>query len=541
MNPAPLSRRTRSAAAWLLLLGAALGVRLLAVVAPPEHLITLVPDDAFYYFETAQRLIDGEGSTFDGIDRADGFQPLWMGLLTLVAWLPPLTFVRTALVLGILLHLFAAMGLARFVAAVTERAFFGWLAAAAYLGNRWATFSSFNGLETALTSAIFCWLLVMCHRTVEDHRTQPDVGPAHGLSWRAAIPVGLLAGLLFLARTDQVFYGAAFLLFVWFASGLHRVTALRLGIATLAVSLPWFVWHWASFGHPLPSSGSAQPFIQRTLTVLAGGSVEARSWAEMRGFFTGRIIDFPGFDRRILIPLLVAGGTTIVITWRRVEPSIRRALFLLGGLLTAGLALGFVHSYVRWYPRTWYFDQYIPLVVAVLLISAHQAQDFLHRNVRPLAPLVPVAVALVVLATAAVAQVKVWSYLERGIYTGQRQALDAAQRLDELLPAGAAVGGWNSGILAFFSRRSVLNLDGAISATTLDYLHDRDLTSLLCERRVHALVDHGHELDRYRPFLPGLDSLTAGPPIRIGEGGGGWIIQPLGDSVGSGTCATAVD
>lgn len=538
-----------------MLFGVALAIRLSAIAVPTEHLVTQVPDDAFYYLETAQRIFAGQGSTFDGVDRADGYQPLWMGLLTLFAWLPPLTFARTALVLGIALHFLAVLGLARFVIDVTSRPWFGWLAAAAYLGNRWATFSSFNGLETALASAIFCWLLVYAFRAADGtaegmakdamprtgHRGLLVADPGGPPPWRTATPIGALAGLLFLARTDQVFYGAVFLLFVWIATGFHRVTAIRLGTATLAVSLPWFLWHWAAFGHPLPSSGSAQPFIQRTLTVLAGGSIEARSWAEMRGFFTGRIVDFPGFDRRILVPLLAAAVVVIALSLRKMEPTIRRALTLLAALVPAALVLGFVHSYVRWYPRTWYFDQYIPIVVAFLLIAAHLAERLAseRRLLRPLAPLVPMGTVVLVLGTAAIAQSRAWALIERGIYTGQRPTLEAAARLDAMLPRNAAVAGWNSGILAFFSERSVINLDGAISATTLDYLRDRDLTQLLCERRVHAIADHGNELRRNRPFLPGLASLIASEPIRLDENDRDWVIQPLGDSVRSGACSSA--
>lgn len=543
LNRPPLVSGRLLAAAWILLLGAALAVRIAAIVSPVEDLVTLVPDDAFYYFETAQRLWEGQGSTFDGVDRADGYQPLWMALLTPLAWLPALTFVRFGLALGVLLHLVAVVGLARFVTDVTGRPFLGWLAAVAYLGNRWATFSSFNGLETAVTSAIFCWTMVAVLRTAEAASGRESREQRNPLPWRPAALVGALAGLLFLARTDQVFYGAAFLLFVWASTGGHRTAAIRLGIATLAVSLPWFLWHWAAFGHPLPSSGSAQPLIQRTLTELAGRSVEDRSWSEMRGFFTGRIVDFPGFDRRLLVPLLLAAGMVTTVSLRHLEPAVRRALILLGILAAAALALGFVHSYLRWYPRTWYFDQYIPLVVSFLLVSVHLAQRLAVRwsRLKQLASAVLVSSALLVLTTAAVAQSRAWSAVEHGIYPGQRPALEAVQLLDATLPADAAVAGWNSGIVAFFSERSVVNLDGAISATTLEYLRDRDLTSLLCAREIHAIVDHGVEFSRYRAFLPALDELVAAPPVWLDEEKRGWLIQPLGESERNEVCRQVTD
>src|SRR5512139_420511 len=35
-------------------------------------------DDAYYYFKVAQNISEGHGSTFDGVNRANGYHPLWM-------------------------------------------------------------------------------------------------------------------------------------------------------------------------------------------------------------------------------------------------------------------------------------------------------------------------------------------------------------------------------------------------------------------------------------------------------------------------------
>src|SRR5215216_894901 len=35
-------------------------------------------DDAYYYFKVAQNISEGHGSTFDGINKTNGYHPLWM-------------------------------------------------------------------------------------------------------------------------------------------------------------------------------------------------------------------------------------------------------------------------------------------------------------------------------------------------------------------------------------------------------------------------------------------------------------------------------
>ncbi len=44
-------------------------------------LIQITADDAFYYLEIAQNVIQGKGSTFDGIHLTNGYQPLWLFVL----------------------------------------------------------------------------------------------------------------------------------------------------------------------------------------------------------------------------------------------------------------------------------------------------------------------------------------------------------------------------------------------------------------------------------------------------------------------------
>lgn len=41
-------------------------------------------DDAYYYFKVAQNISEGHGSTFDGINRTNGYHPLWMLVCILI-------------------------------------------------------------------------------------------------------------------------------------------------------------------------------------------------------------------------------------------------------------------------------------------------------------------------------------------------------------------------------------------------------------------------------------------------------------------------
>jgi hypothetical protein len=63
-------------------------------------------DDAYYYFKVAQNISEGHGSTFDGINRTNGYHPLWMLVL-----IPIFALARFDLVLPLRLLFLVLSGL----------------------------------------------------------------------------------------------------------------------------------------------------------------------------------------------------------------------------------------------------------------------------------------------------------------------------------------------------------------------------------------------------------------------------------------------
>ena len=52
--------------------------------------LTLTVDDSYYYLQIARHLAAGDGFTFDGLNPTNGFHPLWLLLLSLIAKAAPL-------------------------------------------------------------------------------------------------------------------------------------------------------------------------------------------------------------------------------------------------------------------------------------------------------------------------------------------------------------------------------------------------------------------------------------------------------------------
>lgn len=208
------------------------------LVADRAWFAGVLPDDAWYYLEIAQRAGRGQGLTFDGVSRTNGFHPLWQGLLV---GLDRMTgggeaLVRAALVLELLCFAAAALLVARLV----SRALGAWPARIVLLIA--ANVTAVDGMETGvvvLTLALLVWAWARLERT----RALGD-----------AALVGLAGSAVILARLDF-----AVLLWALPALVLWRVRAVKpVAVAAGALALPaggWFVWSLTSFGHLLPVSG----------------------------------------------------------------------------------------------------------------------------------------------------------------------------------------------------------------------------------------------------------------------------------------------
>ena len=132
-----------------------------------------------------------------------------------------------------------------------------YVAAALWFTAPLITRHSMNGLETglyhaALSLAMLVFLLRFC--------------TVNAPNWGSRLLLGLLLGLVFLARNDAVFFIAALLIahLVVPVPGRNESvasrfnTALVAGSVSVAVASPWLVNNYLSFGSIVPISGTAQ-------------------------------------------------------------------------------------------------------------------------------------------------------------------------------------------------------------------------------------------------------------------------------------------
>ncbi|GEM_PF-485217 len=448
------------------------------LLAPLDRLTTMtVVDDAFYYLQIARRFVAGEGFTFDGLHRTNGFQPLWQLLALPAALLPG----REAPLRGLLLE-------AALLYQLAGLTLFGWLRRAVSGPAAWAGLLlwAFNArlLFTYAISGMEFSLFALTALLLVDRAHAAATRPS-GLRLGEGFLLGALAGLNALARIDGALLAAVLLGHALFRARRLPVPALAraagaMFVSAVAVVAPYLLWNALTFGHLLPVTGPLKVFRNaerlRSLAIEPWTFGHALQAFEAAGFqLTKNLMRFltgyfyyparelglgqapAGLLGLLLLAAVAVGGTlrtapgARLAPWRALGPPAAAALIHLAAM---ALTLSIYIDYGNWY--------FGPLYAVFAAASAVAAAPVLSAARRWASP---VAAAFLGLNAA----VFLLRHDEIKINVlGAREAL----AFIEARWAGERIGSWNAGYLGYFAERNTfVNLDGLVGDYDLAELH----------------------------------------------------------------------
>jgi len=473
----------------LILALASLGaiVRINLALKSMEFLITeLVPDDAFYYFVVSRNMALGRGISFDGISPTNGFHPLWTVILIPVfAMLGEPASIRAALLIGAALDVAAGVVIYFFLRNSLMQAGLiavpvALLVLAGWMLSPYIVRQSVNGMETSLSifllaTAIFITMRLQIERV------------------SSIVAVSLVWGLVLLSRTDMFLFWIPAMIFIFLKKPNQNFMPIVISVAiTFLVLTPWIIWNLLTFGTLVQSSAVAIPQVIRANWIAESANevtplgilshVGNLMWNDFR-----KLLTFGNLSSRAL--LSVTGLSVIILlTTRDVA---RRLVTLLAqnAYLLVGLAAWFiVHDAIRWMARDWYFIA--PVFAIWIALSFFVSGAFtVFRNRRWLGAGVLYAGLLIWLISGPAAST--WRQLAppSGYLPWQAKMLEGASWIRTNLPEDTQLGSWNAGILGFFSRRDVINLDGVVNNQILQFVRDREICKYLIESHVEMVVD----------------------------------------------------
>jgi hypothetical protein len=394
--------------------------------------LTMTVDDTFYYFKTAVNVSRGLGSTFDGINRTNGYHPLWLATLALVGAFvrdDMVVFTRVAFTLQIAAVWGGGMLLARLKPTGGARVL--WPLSLA-LANPFVAKIVLCGQETAFQFLLSSAILVGWWNLRSTGRTG-SAGRWAGLAVAAALTTltrldgaffcGLLLAMPLLAPSDSER-----------ASGLAarlRTTTIGFGVYTAAL-LPYLAYNVVSYGHLMPVSGA----IKMALTSDEIAPRSARLGAVLAAVLgiaaIGRLARRrPDSAYALLAPPIAACAVLAVYN------------FGVRGEMSAALI------------RVWYLEPY--LLAAALAIGALAMAGTTRLPARALA----LGAAALCLAGAGLS----WKYrLQPRSYSLYQAAERCSRWFDRNSAPGAVAAAWDTGYVGAFTSKPVMNLDGLVNS-----------------------------------------------------------------------------
>ena len=439
-------------------------------------------DDAFYYFQIAYHLAEGKFSTFDGgITRTNGYHPIWLFLITPFYWVFDK---ETALFAIKAFEIMLVAGGVALITAAARLARLPWYLLFAALPMLYQYHHIFAGLEAA--AALFMlglfFLATMLYARSPARWKWALAAVAFALPWvrleYIAISLATTGALAFIewSRPDvrPAPPGAPRIL-----SSSHLFIPILGAVAGILV---YFIYNKVAFGGIVPVSGATKQAWSRSLWEQEGGYSLTKNLQET--------LDISVFSDKV--SLVLVAYVCLPLVWWFARRSRSRQDWLLLAFLAGvfGLATGhlarFAYSVLTMHPSQvdwteWYYVPVyllsaltIPTVCYVAIYFTRRFIGFIgprsHRATNILGSGIVVVAAVFLLAKADVFTSPfafVTRSSENTVYgTGRHSLVDAfagVHIMNRILPEDSVVGAWDAGVVGYFLRFPVVNLDGLVN------------------------------------------------------------------------------
>jgi hypothetical protein len=437
----------------------------------------LFDDDSFYDHSVSYHLAHGEGLSVDGIHPTNGIQPLIVVLQSpcyFIAGNDKWLGLRLTFILSAIIDTISAFLIYRLLTLLSKKQ-----TSAPVIGAMLWTFlypiimQTMNGLETGLyTMLMIAAIYVYAVRYFKQRSNIP-------FTFSDDLFLGVLLGLLVLARIDAVFFVACFTVL----ETLHRrsVRVLLVPFVTFLVSSPWWIYNVAVFGNLMPSGGQAEslggPSIVQNLINLSSTLADIGSIAFV----------LPEYFLATINQVLWCASVPIVIyllnKHYQLGRSINDSYYLLPLLPLVYVGVAFAIYYTAFFHAPYFITRYLqPLRIFALLLASMSASIILskmrekHITVR-IAGLVAIAAAIIFSGF----------HYAHNFMTTENGDLYQAGLWARAHPS-ATIGIQQSGIASFVAD-NVTNLDGKVNTEALNALRLNERGKYIASQRFDYLMD----------------------------------------------------
>ena len=427
-------------------------------------------DDAYYYFQIAYNLSQGKFSTFDGgITQTNGYHPVWLLLVTPFYWI----FDKETALFGIkAFEIMLVAGGATLIALAARLSRLAWPLLFAALPMLYRTpIELLWGMETAAAMfALALLMLAVClYMSDPQRRKWPLAAIAFALPWvrieYIAVSLTVTAALCAIEWSRQE------------RRSLRLLANIRQAYIPLigAVSgmLVYFAYNGLAFGSILPVSAATKLAWAQERWAREGGYDFAQSFLET--------LRLSVFDYEFLIALEICAY--LLIAWQLARRSNKRRDWLLLAFMVGvfGLAAGHIAKFaqivlISHYTEShiWYFVPAYLMTALIIPTRLYIAILLIRRFVAPRRQTAANILSAGVIVIGAAVLLGIAGFAEPFRWVDSKKALTqhdwdvasymGSQVMNRALPEGSVIGAWDAGVIGYFSRFPVVNLDGLVNS-----------------------------------------------------------------------------
>jgi hypothetical protein len=454
------------------------------------------PDDALFYNIIARNIVQGLGSTSDGLARTNGYHPLWMLIIIALNYL-------TAHVLAVeivLLFLLAAVSLALALIYVSRYAAWSMAICMIAVLSVDPTFFgvAYSGMESGLALLLLAAILCLLPR-----RAPENAGPG-----RCGLIACLLA-LLFLARLDGGLLWLAYIIAVL----IRRPPALRQVMPRLyhlaavlalpaAVAGTYFYVNQAWFGSYMPVSGRIKSLPLRQWLSPDAGDCAGQALIRLEALYRVDFIRLPlaralagfGWEADKQLPLLCLTAAGVLIAGMLLALRRNRQMDFPLTVFTWYIVLHSLYYIFLQRSKVSLFWAHGPQLLYLTTASCVIASRLAQRLLRPPSPLVKVAIILLVFALAQAYNIRHrWppEYYIHDNLVALRDFHAALAYIRHNVPADAVIASHNIGFLGYRSGCRVMSVDGLLNSYDYykSYLLPNRVYAYMREHGIHYIAD----------------------------------------------------
>jgi hypothetical protein len=433
-------------------------------LGPDEHLIGVVPDDAFYYIQLAKHRVADGFWTFDGISPATGFHLLYGYFLVVLFYIfPTIDWRELYLTVGILSSF--AIGFASLICSITVSRLYS-KDIAPLITIPFLSMPVF--LQS--TSMMESWLVIFfCALTFYTLATERSI--TNKLSIISLISIGMLGSL---ARTDfGMLPGIIFFTTIITSRFRKNEMAVRafylLSGAICGVAIALF--HNYLISGELSQASAHVKFYW--------SSVDGHNLSPIIGMISNILIPI-GLSRLgyisfclTIITMICLASTSILKEYRSSGLNPGSTFFFSSTFIIIGYILFYRHNSVAL--QNWYSANLV--IPTAFFITA-----LFNYALRIKLPWINLGVALICVLIAIYRIPKIPYPHQYGMLQAGRFLKD--QSNDHIYAS------WNAGIISFFSEKKLVNIDGLTNDEVLPFIKSNRLFDYLQSKQIAYLVDY---------------------------------------------------